>query len=275
MTARVAFPATTGFEPDTRRAFFERASGEIQALPGIVAAAASSGVPLAGLNFSTEVQTPAARPPAGGQPAPAGSGDARLFRGDGYSPPRRRLLLARSASEALTIIISESLAREYWPNRDPIGQPICPRLVRKPHVDDHRSRGRRTAGRPRQRAEADGLLLRRRAGRSRAIEHRVAQRRGSRIACHRRACHRATHRSGDGALRRRGQSRSRRRFARAAPVQYVPAGDLCGRRARPLPRSGSSASPPTSSRSERARLACGLPSAPTGATSSVWSSDAG
>jgi putative ABC transport system permease protein len=124
MMARIAFP-DAGFEPYTRRAFFERALGEIQALPGIVGTAASSGVPLAGLNLSTEVQTPAAA--AGGR-RQTGAGWVLVtpgyFAAMGIPLRGADFSWRDQASEPLTIIISESLAREHWPNRDPIGQPI-------------------------------------------------------------------------------------------------------------------------------------------------------
>jgi predicted permease len=124
MMARIGF-ADAGFEPYARRAFFERALGEVQALPGVVAAAASSGVPLAGLDLNTEVQTPAAAA-AGREP----TGAAWVLVTPGYFaamgiPLRGRDFAWRDqASEALTIVISESLAREYWPDRNAIGQPI-------------------------------------------------------------------------------------------------------------------------------------------------------
>jgi putative ABC transport system permease protein len=124
MMARLAFP-DAGYEPYTRRAFFERALGEIQALPGIVVAAASSGVPLAGGNFNTEVQTPAAAAGGRGQ-----TGAVWKLVTPGYFaamgiPLRGADFSWRDqASEALTIIVSESLSREYWPDRDPLGQPI-------------------------------------------------------------------------------------------------------------------------------------------------------
>ena len=234
MMARVAFP-DAGFEPYTRRAFFERALGEIQALPGIVAAAASSGVPLAGLNLNTEVQTPAASAAGRG---PTGAGWVLVTPGyfAAMSIPLRGADFSwrDQASEALTIIISESLAREYWPNRDPIGQPIVLGSFGNRTwtiigvAGDVRQVGLDSEPRPTVYYSVAGLGVRAPL----SIVWRSAV--GSRIARRRRACHRATHRSGDGALRRRGNPRSRRRFAGAAPVQYVPAGDLCGRRARPL-----------------------------------------
>ena len=124
MTARIAFP-DAGFGPDARRTFFERALGEIQALPGVGAAAASSGVPLAGLNLRTEVQTPAAA--AVGR-EPTGAGWVLVTPGyfEAMGIPLRGADFSwrDQASGTLTIVISESLAHEYWPNRDPIGQPI-------------------------------------------------------------------------------------------------------------------------------------------------------
>ncbi len=125
MMARVALPGAT-YPIQARRAYYERIVAEIQALPGIVAAAASSGVPLAGCcNTSTEFQVPGAEPLAGGQ----ASAGWRLV-SPGYFaamgiPLRGRELSWRDRENPLpTIIISEAMARQYWPNQDPIGQTV-------------------------------------------------------------------------------------------------------------------------------------------------------
>lgn len=124
MVARVALPSVTYPNGQARSAFYERLLTEIRTLPGIVASAASSGVPLAGGNFITEVRIPG-QPRAGAQ----ASAGWRLV-SPGYFaamgiPLRGRDFTWRDReSLAPATIISETLAREYWPNEDPIGRTI-------------------------------------------------------------------------------------------------------------------------------------------------------
>ena len=61
MTARVALPGST-YPIAARGAFFERLLAEVQALPGIASAAATSSVPLAGGNFRPRFRSRARNP---------------------------------------------------------------------------------------------------------------------------------------------------------------------------------------------------------------------
>ena len=122
MTARVALPGAT-YPIAARGAFFQRLLAEVQALPGIASVAATSSVPLAGGNFSTEVQVP------GAEPDRQASAGWRLV-SPGYFAAMGIPLRGRDFSwgdrenQVPTTIISETMAREYWPNQDPIGQTV-------------------------------------------------------------------------------------------------------------------------------------------------------
>ncbi len=122
MTARVALPGAT-YPIAARGAFFQRLLAEVQALPGIASAAATSSIPLAGGNFSTEVQVP------GAEADRQASAGWRLV-SPGYFAAMGIPLRGRDFSwgdrenQVPTTIISETMAREYWPNQDPIGQTV-------------------------------------------------------------------------------------------------------------------------------------------------------
>jgi putative ABC transport system permease protein len=126
MTVRVGLPSSTYPDNQARAAFYERLLADIRALPGIAAAAASSGLPLAGCcNTSTEFQVPGAETGPGGQ----SSAGWRLvspgyFAAMGIPLRGRELTWRDRGNPQLTIVISEAMARQYWPNQDPIGQTV-------------------------------------------------------------------------------------------------------------------------------------------------------
>jgi len=125
MMARVALPDAAYPRNAARQAFYERLLAEIQALPGVLGVATSSGIPLSGSNTSTEVRVPGAESRMGAQP----SADWRIvslgyfaamgipLRGTDFSPNDPQ-------GAATSTIISEAMAREYWPNQDPIGRTV-------------------------------------------------------------------------------------------------------------------------------------------------------
>ena len=125
MTMRVALPSVTYPNARVRGAFYERLLTEIGTLPGVLSAAASSSVPLAGGNTVTEVQLPREKGRADRQP----SADWRVispeyFATMGITLRGRDFSLQDRESSVYTTIISETMARQYWPNQDPIGQTV-------------------------------------------------------------------------------------------------------------------------------------------------------
>jgi putative ABC transport system permease protein len=125
MMARVALPEAAYPTRDARAALFERLLAEIQTVPGVVSAATSSAVPLSGRNTMTEVYVPGAESSGRAQ----ASADWRLV-SPGYFATMGIALRGRDFSTqdrdtaGSLIIISETMARELWPNLDPIGRTV-------------------------------------------------------------------------------------------------------------------------------------------------------
>jgi predicted permease len=128
-TMRLILPRTTFDTGAKQRGFYDRLLPAIAALPGVQAVATSSGVPLSGGNTGTELDIPG-RPIAPGVPSTA---DWRLV-SPGYFRAMNIPLRGRDFDDrdvgtpekpaAPVTIISESMARRYWPGEDPIGRPV-------------------------------------------------------------------------------------------------------------------------------------------------------
>jgi putative ABC transport system permease protein len=126
LTMRVSIPAAR-YGDDPHRARFVRALlGRVQALPGVESATASLGLPLA-----VGVMAPFL---ADGQPVvPTGSRPVAVWNGiapDYFKTLGIPLLRGRDFNWAddetapARVIVSDSLARRYWPNEDPLGKHI-------------------------------------------------------------------------------------------------------------------------------------------------------
>jgi putative ABC transport system permease protein len=132
LTARVTLPLNTSdFREFPRLApgwarFYRQLTEELALRPGIRAAAAATTLPLSGVWESSGFAI------AGRPPLAPGESQSALFAGvsDGYFgalgiPLRRgRLFDSRDRDSARTVIISESMAREYWPNEEALGARI-------------------------------------------------------------------------------------------------------------------------------------------------------
>jgi putative ABC transport system permease protein len=139
-TMRVILPGSTFNTDAKQRAFYDRLLPAVAALPGVQSVATSSGVPLSGGNTGTELDIPG-RPIARGVPSTA---DWRLV-SPGYFKAMNIPLRGRDFDDrdvgtpeqpaALVTIVSESMARRYWPGEDPIGRPvILHSFGKKPHI---------------------------------------------------------------------------------------------------------------------------------------------
>jgi len=123
MTMRVALPSAAYPNARVRDEFYERLLNGIRSLPGVLSAATSSSIPLTAGNTFTEVQLPGDR----GRTYP--SADWRVvspsyFATMGIPLRGRDFALQDRESSAHTTIISETMAREFWPNQDPIGRTV-------------------------------------------------------------------------------------------------------------------------------------------------------
>lgn len=128
MTGRVMPASATDFDtPQERREFWARLNAEVSAIPGITGVSTSSSIPLGAINTSTEIEVPG---------APFGQGlqrsaDWRVVT-PGYFATMGIPLRGRDFTETdgpdgpPVIIVTEALARELWPNEDPIGKTVIP-----------------------------------------------------------------------------------------------------------------------------------------------------
>jgi putative ABC transport system permease protein len=131
MTARVMPASATEFDtPEERRDFWAGVTAEVASVPGITAVSTGSAVPLSGRNTSTEIAVPGAPALPGIQP----SASWRVVT-PGYFATMGIPLRGRDFTEAdgpdapPVIIVSDALARQYWPNEDPVGKTIIARSL--------------------------------------------------------------------------------------------------------------------------------------------------
>jgi putative ABC transport system permease protein len=131
VTMRVTLPRSSYDTSAKAQQFYERLLEAVAALPGVSAAATSNGVPLTAGNTSTEVTLPGKPMPKDSQP----SADWRLvspgyFRALGIPLRGRDFTEADAAiddkgipTRAVTIV-SEEMARRYWPGEDVLGKTV-------------------------------------------------------------------------------------------------------------------------------------------------------
>ncbi|HJR61894.1 MAG TPA: ABC transporter permease [Vicinamibacterales bacterium] len=140
VTMRVNLPRTAYPAAADARAFYERLLSLVGALPGVRAAATSSGVPLTSGNTMSELRIP-------GQTTTPGvpvSADWRLV-SPGYFASMNIPLRGRDFDQRdvpkpggramLVTIVSETMARRFWPGEDPIGKTVViSSFDRDPHT---------------------------------------------------------------------------------------------------------------------------------------------
>jgi putative ABC transport system permease protein len=132
MTGRVMLASTTAFDTlDKRGDFWRRLVAEVAVLPGITHVSTGSGIPFAeGGTPNTEIAVPGAPLIPGVQ----ASANWRVVT-PGYFATLGIALRGRDFTEAdgpgspPVIIVSEALARLYWPNDDPVGKTIVVRTL--------------------------------------------------------------------------------------------------------------------------------------------------
>jgi len=122
-------------EPNQRIAFFREAVARIEALPGVRSVGTVSFLPIASLGAATDFTIE-------GQPAPA-AGDApvtevrvtdeNFFRTMNIPVSAGRTFTEQEATgERQVVVISQDLARQYFPGEDPIGKRITVEMTDKP-----------------------------------------------------------------------------------------------------------------------------------------------
>ncbi len=124
LTFRIALPAEAYKDETLRVAFFDRLMERLAALPGARAAAATLALPLGGsnMNISFEIRnrpsaTPAQQPSMEMRAATPG-----YFKAMGIPLLRGRVIEPTdTATSNQIVIITQSAARKYFPNENPIG----------------------------------------------------------------------------------------------------------------------------------------------------------
>jgi putative ABC transport system permease protein len=127
LTVKIDLPRAKYSKPEQSEAFFRQLLDRIRTLPGVVSASGNASLPFAGAGAATGfyvVGRPV--PPAGDLPVV----DVRVVAQDYFRTMNIPLLRGRffsereATEESHVVIISETMAREAWPNQDPIGQQV-------------------------------------------------------------------------------------------------------------------------------------------------------
>jgi putative ABC transport system permease protein len=128
MTARVALPETNYGKPQQAADFYKKLMARVSSLPGVSSAAAAWWIPLSGseIGFNCDIQE---------RPAPPGQQPIVQFNvvtPDYFKTMRVPLLRGRAFTErddgaaSPVAIVTESLAKQFFPGEDPIGKRITP-----------------------------------------------------------------------------------------------------------------------------------------------------
>ena len=131
LTARLPMPARITVTLTQRKQFFSQLIENLKAMPGVRGVGVVTGLPLGGLNATMTLPRP-------GQPVDPenlpwvgincvspdyfGAMGIRFLRGRGFD--------SKDGETGMKIaVVNETLARQFWPNRDAIGQELTPGTV--------------------------------------------------------------------------------------------------------------------------------------------------
>ncbi|HTV54345.1 MAG TPA: ABC transporter permease [Terriglobia bacterium] len=127
MTAALSLPKRQYSTPDKQHSFFRSVLDRLKHAPGIKDAGAGDLIPFVGANSSASFEIQ-------GKPSPPGTpgphGDVRLVSPGYFTALGIPLLKGRFFTEddrkgsQFVAVIDDNLARQYWPNENPIGQKI-------------------------------------------------------------------------------------------------------------------------------------------------------
>ena len=127
LTMRLQLPRAKYPDDPARIHFFHELTARVASLPGVQAAGAVSYLPMAGLGAATDFAIDGQPPAAPGQEKTTAVtvADNGYFRALKIPLLRGRFFTEREMQEKRdVVIINEALAREYFPNADPIGQRV-------------------------------------------------------------------------------------------------------------------------------------------------------
>ena len=125
LTERIILPETKYPKDAPVAAFYKQLLERVNALPGVVSAGAVTPLPLTGEGWQTSFYIEGRPIP---KPGEVPNSDYHLISPDYFRTLNIPLLRGRFFTEAdndtapPVVIVSESFARRYWPNEDPIGK---------------------------------------------------------------------------------------------------------------------------------------------------------
>jgi putative ABC transport system permease protein len=125
LTMKLVLPDRTYHDPAAQRRFVERAMDALTAVPGVEHAAVVNNPPASGSNSSRVIEID-------GHPAPDPKNlpevDNRMATADYFTVMRIPIRAGRGFSSAdregtaPVVVVSESMAKKYWPGEDPLGR---------------------------------------------------------------------------------------------------------------------------------------------------------
>jgi putative ABC transport system permease protein len=127
LTLRITLPSTKYAKPNQYIDFFQQLLAEVRVLPGVRAATIDNSFPLTGMTPGTDFAIAGKPDPAPGQDNMT---QVQLVGSDYFRTMQIPLLQGRMFSdreetlESHVVIVSEALARRYFPGEDPLGQKI-------------------------------------------------------------------------------------------------------------------------------------------------------
>jgi putative ABC transport system permease protein len=129
LTMSIALPAQKYPDQARRSAFYTEMIRRVEALPGVKSAAVTSQIPLIKQGDSIGITVEGQPPPAPGQENIVATRivSPNYFRTMGIKLLRGREFGEQDRADApAAAVVSESMARRYWPGEDPTGKRICP-----------------------------------------------------------------------------------------------------------------------------------------------------
>jgi len=127
LTLRISLPSAKYSKPSQYIDFFQQLLKQVRVVPGVSAATIDNSFPLTGMTPGTDFGIAGKPTPARGQEYVT---QVQLVGSDYFRTMQIRLLKGRTFSdseetiESHVVIVSEALAREYFPGEDPLGQKI-------------------------------------------------------------------------------------------------------------------------------------------------------
>jgi predicted permease len=127
LTVSIGLPGRTYPTPERQSAFIRDAIGRVSRLPGVESVAAMSATPLGGGGSATRFRVfDRPVPPRGEEP----STNVRIVTPGLFRTLGIPLLVGRDfderdvAGRPAVVVLSRGLAREFWPDKDPLGQRV-------------------------------------------------------------------------------------------------------------------------------------------------------